>query len=101
MDVGRRTITPISALSPPDTAECPPTLNSRLRALDVSLGYFDGDRTNFAVDSVSLDIPARGFVGVMGPSGSGKSSLLYLLSGLKRPTQGDIELDGQPYSKSV
>jgi putative ABC transport system ATP-binding protein len=31
----------------------------------------------------------------MGPSGSGKSSLLYLLSGLKRPTAGDVELDGR------
>jgi len=35
----------------------------------------------------------------MGPSGSGKSSLLYLLSGLKRPSHGDVEIDGQSYSR--
>lgn len=72
---------------------------SGLRACAVSLAYFDGDRTNYAVSDVSLEIPARGFVGVMGPSGSGKSSLLYLLSGLKRPTAGDVEFEGRRYAR--
>jgi putative ABC transport system ATP-binding protein len=35
----------------------------------------------------------------MGPSGSGKSSLLYLLGGLDRPTKGEIEINGQQISK--
>ena len=72
---------------------------TRLRARSVSLAYFDGDTTSFAVENVSLDIPSRGFVGIMGPSGSGKSSLLYLLSGLKRASAGEIEIDGAPYSR--
>ena len=71
----------------------------RLRATSVSLAYFDGDRTSFAVENVSLEIPSRGFVGIMGPSGSGKSSLLYLLSGLKQSTDGEVLIDGTPYSK--
>lgn len=37
-----------------------------------------------------MEIPHREFVGIMGPSGSGKSSLLYVLSGLKRPTSGEV-----------
>ena len=78
------------------------TLDSRLstllRARGVSLAYGDGDKVTYAVSGVTLVIPARGFVGVMGPSGSGKSSLLYLLSGLKRPTSGEVELEGRPYS---
>lgn len=70
-----------------------------LRACCVSLAYGDGDRITYAVSDVDIDIPARGFVGVMGPSGSGKSSLLYLLSGLKRPTSGEIEIEGAPLGR--
>jgi putative ABC transport system ATP-binding protein len=69
-----------------------------LRADCVSLAYFDGDNTNYAVCDVNLQLPQRGFVGVIGPSGSGKSSLLYLLSGLKRATSGQIKFCGDPYS---
>jgi putative ABC transport system ATP-binding protein len=61
-----------------------------LEARGVSLSYGDGDQITYAVRSVSADIPERGFFGIMGPSGSGKSSLLYLLSGLKRPTAGEV-----------
>lgn len=57
--------------------------------------YGDGDQITYAVRSISLEIPDHGFFGIMGPSGSGKSSLLYLLSSLKRPTEGDIIYDGQ------
>src|SRR5438874_8010339 len=70
-----------------------------LKACGVTLAYGDGDRVTRAVDDVSITIQERGFVGVIGPSGSGKSSLLYLLSGLKRPTAGDVELDGNRYSR--
>jgi putative ABC transport system ATP-binding protein len=55
----------------------------------VSLAYFDGDRTTYALQEVSVSFPKNEFIGIMGPSGSGKSSLLYVLSGLKRPTSGD------------
>ncbi|QLG87906.1 ABC transporter ATP-binding protein [Chitinibacter bivalviorum] len=46
------------------------------------------------VDNVSLDIAAGEFVCIMGPSGSGKSSLLYLLGLLDIPNRGQIWLDG-------
>lgn len=69
-----------------------------LHAEEVSLCYGDGDRVTYAVADVSLDLPQAGFVGIMGPSGSGKSSLLYLLSGLKRPTSGDVRFHGRAYS---
>ena len=38
------------------------------------------------------------FLGILGPSGSGKSSLLYLLSGLKTPTSGEVVYDGNGLS---
>jgi putative ABC transport system ATP-binding protein len=51
------------------------------------------------VDDVSITIDDHQFVGILGPSGSGKSSLLFLLSGLRQPTTGDITLDGRAYSE--
>lgn len=66
-----------------------------LRTEHVSLSYGDGDQTTYAVRDISLEIPARGFFGIMGPSGSGKSSLLYLLSGLKQPTSGGVFYAGK------
>ena len=66
-----------------------------IEARDLRLAYADGSTTVAAVDGVSLEVKPGDFVGVMGPSGSGKSSLLYLLAGLKRPTSGEVRLDGQ------
>ena len=55
--------------------------------------YEMGGTTVRALDGVSLDIQPRTFTVVMGPSGSGKSSLLYLLGGLDRPTSGKITIN--------
>lgn len=48
-----------------------------------------------ALDGVDIEIPQGTFTVVMGPSGSGKSSLLYLLGGLDRPTSGEITINGE------
>ncbi len=70
-----------------------------LRTENVSLSYFDGDQTTYAVHDITTTFPERGFFGIMGPSGSGKSSLLYLLSGLKQPTAGEVYFEGRPLSR--
>ena len=57
--------------------------------------YQMGGTTVRALDGVDLDIEAHTFTVVMGPSGSGKSSLLYLLGGLDRSTSGEISIDGE------
>ena len=62
---------------------------------NVSLVYQDHGREIFACREISLDVKGNEFLGILGPSGSGKSSLLYLMSGLKVPTQGEIIYKGQ------
>lgn len=51
-----------------------------------------------AIGGVSLTIAHDEFVTIMGPSGSGKSSLLYALSGLEAIDQGEIRFEGQVLS---
>jgi lipoprotein-releasing system ATP-binding protein len=47
------------------------------------------------VQDISLAIMPREFIAITGPSGSGKSSLLYLLGLLDLPTAGDVLIDGR------
>jgi putative ABC transport system ATP-binding protein len=68
-----------------------------LRGQDLALDYRSGTSVAHAVDTVSLSVDYGSFVGLIGPSGSGKSSLMYLLSGLKRPSRGTVAFDGQDY----
>ncbi len=70
-----------------------------LRTENLTLTYQDGDRRLNAVNDISLVIEDYQFIGILGPSGSGKSSLLYLLSGLRQPTRGEIYLDDRAYGK--
>jgi putative ABC transport system ATP-binding protein len=70
-----------------------------LQGEHLKLTYQDGESTLDAVHDVSIAVEDHQFVGILGPSGSGKSSLLYLLSGLRKPTKGEIYLDDRAYSK--
>lgn len=57
--------------------------------------YQMGREMVHALAGVDLDVVAGEFYAVMGPSGSGKSSLLYLVGGLDRPTAGRIVWHGR------
>jgi sulfate transport system ATP-binding protein len=48
-----------------------------------------------AVDGVSFEVPAGQLVALLGPSGSGKSSILRIIAGLEPPDQGSVELTGE------
>jgi putative ABC transport system ATP-binding protein len=56
--------------------------------------HVDRSATLVALDSVTVAIAAGESVAVVGPSGSGKTTLLNLISGLDRPTSGDLEVLG-------
>ncbi len=63
---------------------------------NVSYTYAPG--TSLAVQAlrgVTLDVADGEFVGVMGATGSGKSTLIQLIAGLIKPTEGQILLDGE------
>ncbi len=52
-----------------------------------------------ALDNISLSVRDREFAVIVGPSGCGKSSLLRMVAGLQRPTQGTIALDDMRVTK--
>jgi ABC-type branched-subunit amino acid transport system ATPase component len=67
-----------------------PTLRLAARVTDVSLRY----RRIVALEGVQLELPAACIVGVIGPDGVGKSSLLALIAGAGRIQSGTVETLG-------
>ncbi|MEV4490265.1 ABC transporter ATP-binding protein [Micromonospora coxensis] len=61
---------------------------------DVTLTYPDGDSRLTALDGVDLSVPAGTVTAVIGPSGSGKSSLLAVAATLIRPDRGRVVVAG-------
>ena len=69
-----------------------------IEATGLSLHYPLGSERIEVLRSVNLRIAAGERIAITGPSGSGKTSLLLLLSGLERPTAGQIRIDGTELS---
>ncbi|NLV29000.1 MAG: ATP-binding cassette domain-containing protein, partial [Erysipelotrichaceae bacterium] len=55
--------------------------------------------TQKALSDFSIFFPNSGLVGILGESGSGKSTIINLIALLDSPTSGDILLDGQSITK--
>src|SRR5258708_425593 len=78
-----------------------PAQSMPLRCESLTLTYTTPRATTYAVRDVTLRIGANEFAGIVGPSGSGKSSLLYLLSGLKTASAGTVLLGDFDYSHAA
>jgi putative ABC transport system ATP-binding protein len=79
----------LSAPSPPPAA----------RAVEASKVYGKGEAEVRALDGVTVDFATGQFTAIMGPSGSGKSSLMNILGCLDRPTSGEYVFEGEDVSK--
>ena len=64
---------------------------------------FSGDyRTVEAVSGISFDIDAGEIVGYIGPNGAGKSTTIKMMTGILKPTDGVIQVNGQtPYDNRI
>jgi putative ABC transport system ATP-binding protein len=73
--------------------------DSLIETLDLTKLYGNSQTAVYALKGVHVRIEPGEFVAIMGPSGSGKSSLMNILGCLDRPTQGQYLLDGQDVSR--
>jgi len=64
-----------------------------LQAANLTFAY---DAARPVLAGVSLEVRRGAIVGILGPNGSGKTTLLGLLAGTRRPTGGEVTLDGRP-----
>ncbi len=71
-----------------------PLLQQTLACEDVSFGYEGGPP--LALDRISFTINRGESIGIVGPTGAGKSTLVDVLLGLLPPTTGRVVIDGEP-----
>ncbi|MBN6596448.1 SmdB family multidrug efflux ABC transporter permease/ATP-binding protein [Citrobacter sedlakii] len=72
-----------------------PLASGQIEIDDVSFAYRD---VNLVLQNISLSVPSRSFVALVGHTGSGKSTLASLLMGYYPLRHGEIRLDGRPLS---
>ncbi|MGN6693797.1 MAG: ABC transporter ATP-binding protein [Aquihabitans sp.] len=71
-------------------------MSPMLQLRDVTKTYGEGQSEVHALRSVDLAVDAGELVAIMGPSGSGKSSLLTIAGSLEDATTGEVVVDGRP-----
>lgn len=68
----------------------------KVQLRNVNLAYHTLEGETVALRNVSFSVDQQEFVCIVGPSGCGKSTILSLISGLLRPSSGEVLVDGQP-----
>jgi len=66
-----------------------------VRCIDICKTYIQGDQEIKALDHLSIEIEAGGFVCLSSPSGGGKTTLLNAIGGLDKPDSGEVWIEDQ------
>ena len=72
---------------------------SIIEVREVNKSFTNGSETTKVLKNINLCIEEGEFASIMGPSGGGKSTLLYLLGGLDIPTSGSVWVNGNDLNK--
>ena len=70
------------------------TPHAALRLLNIVKVYGEGDNKVNALKGISINFRKNEFVSILGPSGCGKTTMLNIIGGLDRYTDGDLIIDG-------
>lgn len=73
-----------------------PTAAPALRVCDLRKTYDNGTQ---ALKGVSLDVAPGDFFALLGPNGAGKSTTLKMITGMLRPTEGEMLFGGRPWRR--
>jgi len=68
---------------------------AQIEMIDVGMSYFTPKQETEALRDIRLTVQPGEFISIVGPSGCGKSTLLSLISGMLKPTKGQVLIDGQ------
>lgn len=71
----------------------------KLQAINVNKTFGSGNDKVVAISNLNLEVRENEFTVVVGPTGCGKSTFLYMVAGFEKPTSGKILLDGHPIQK--
>ncbi|ABO50360.1 ABC transporter related protein [Desulforamulus reducens MI-1] len=62
---------------------------------DIAMNFQSPEGETKAISNISLDVFSGKFVSIVGPSGCGKSTILNIISGLIRPSKGEVKVNGR------
>ncbi len=77
-------------------ASSPGASRPLLRVDQLSHSYGSGPNAHWILDNVGFEVQRKQIVSLVGPSGCGKTTLLYTISGLLRPTRGEVLFNEVP-----
>ena len=68
---------------------------------NISFSYYEKNNKKTILDNFNCKIKKGNFTSIIGPSGTGKTSLLKLIAGLIEPEKGEIKFENQTLNKVI